>query len=167
MWLIKTLLISISGLLSSRHRCAALGLPGRGVRPPGEHREVQQPPLRQEQERRLCAGGQLPAERAGPARGAARGLPLQLPDVAGAGGLLPAHPVGGPSAGPLTGPGPPRRSPHARLETEGKERLPCGRGCCDVAALVVAVAVHRRTARLSFQFRYWCFFGVLGDFFQL
>lgn len=68
------------------------------MRPEGEHREVQQPPLRQEQEWRLCTRGQLPAERAGPARGAARGLPLQLRDVAGEGGLLPADPVGGAAA---------------------------------------------------------------------
>lgn len=68
------------------------------MRPAGEHREVQQPPLRQEQERGLHARGQLPAERAGPARGAARGLPLQLRDVAGERGLLPAHPVGGAAA---------------------------------------------------------------------
>lgn len=79
-----------------------MGLPGGGVRPAGEHREVQQPPLRQEQERRLRARGQLPAERAGPARGAARGLPLQLRDVAGEGGLLPAHPVGGAAAESVT-----------------------------------------------------------------
>lgn len=90
-------------LSAPRHRRAPLGLPGGGVRPSGEHREVQRPPLRQEQERGLCAGGQLPAERAGPAGGAARGLPLQLRDVAGAGGLLPAHPVGGASAGAVTG----------------------------------------------------------------
>lgn len=73
--------------------------------PTGEHREVQQPPLRQEQEQRLCARGQLPAERAGPARGTARGLPLQLRDVAGEGGLLPAHPVGGAAAESVTGGG--------------------------------------------------------------
>lgn len=87
---------------SPRHRRAPVGLPGGGVRPAGEHREVQQPPLRQEQERRLCARGQLPAERAGPARGAARGLPLQLRDVAGEGGLLSAHPVGGAAAESVT-----------------------------------------------------------------
>lgn len=68
------------------------------MRPAREHREVQQPPLRQGPQRRLCARGQLPAERAGPARGPARGLPLQLRDVAGEGGLLPAHPVGGAAA---------------------------------------------------------------------
>lgn len=105
--MMKRLLVLIGVLSYSRHRCAAVGLPGGGVRPPGEHREVQQPALRQEQERRLCAGGQLPAERAGPARGAARGLPLQLRDVAGAGGLLPAHPVGGAAAGSVTAPGGP------------------------------------------------------------
>lgn len=110
--MIKRSLITIDDLFYSRYRCAALGLPGRGVRPSGEHREVQQPPLWQEQERRLCAGGQLPAERAGPARGAARGLPLQLRDVAGTGGLLPAHPVGGASAGSVTGRGDPGRILH-------------------------------------------------------
>lgn len=130
--MMKRLLILIGLLFYSRHRRAALGLPGRGVRPSGEHREVQQPPLRQEQERRLCAGGQLPAERAGPARGAARGLPLQLRDVAGAGGLLPAHPVGGAAAGPVTAPGGPGRGGGrgrfsvddewwGRLEAEGKK----------------------------------------------
>lgn len=72
------------------------------MRPAGEHREVHQPALRQEQKRRLCARGQLPAERAGPARGAAGGLPLQLRDVAGARGVLSAHPVGGAAAEPVT-----------------------------------------------------------------
>lgn len=68
------------------------------MRAAGEHREVQQPPLRQEQELGVCARGQLPAKRAGPEGGAARGLPLQLRDVAGEGGLLTAHPVGGAAA---------------------------------------------------------------------
>lgn len=148
------LLILIDVLFCSRHRRAALGLPGRGVRPSGEHREVQQPPLRQEQERRLCAGGQLPAERAGPARGAARGLPLQLRDVAGAGGLLPAHPVGGAAAGPVTAPGGPGVGEDSRWMMNGgdgwKQRVrksrakmrECTCGCCGEAALVVA-ADHR------------------------
>lgn len=81
-----------------RYRRAAVGLPGGGVRPAGEHREVQQPPLRQEPERRVHPRGQLPAERAGTARRAARGLPLQLRDVARERGLLPANPVGGTAA---------------------------------------------------------------------
>lgn len=79
-----------------------MGLPGRGVCPAGEHREVQQPPLRKEQERRFRARGQLPAERAGPARRAAGGLPLQLQDVAGERGLLAANPVGGPTTESIT-----------------------------------------------------------------
>lgn len=85
-----------------RYRRTAVGLPGRGVCPAGEHREVQQPPLRKEQERRFRARGQLPAERAGPARRAAGGLPLQLRDVAGERGLLAANPVGGPTTESIT-----------------------------------------------------------------
>lgn len=146
--MMKRLPVLIDVLFDSRHRCAALGLPGRGVRPSGVHREVQQPPLRQEQERRLCAGGQLPAERAGPARGAARGLPLQLRDVAGAGGLLPAHPVGGAAAGSVTAPGGPGggRGEDSRWMMNGgdgwKQRVRKSRekmrewacGCCGEAA---------------------------------
>lgn len=99
----RHMLIQVLLLLSvTRYRCSTLGLPGGGVRPAGEHREVQQPALRQEQKRRLRARGQLPAERAGPARGAAGGLPLQLRDVAGARGVLSAHPVGGAAAEPVT-----------------------------------------------------------------
>lgn len=85
-----------------RYRRTAVGLPGRGVCPAGEHREVQQPPLRKEQERRFRARGQLPAERAGPARRAAGGLPLQLRDVAGERGLLAADPVGGATTESIT-----------------------------------------------------------------
>lgn len=73
--------------------------------PAGEHREVQQSALRPQQERRLRARGQLPAERAGSARGAARRLPLQLRDVAGEGGVLAADPVGGAVAEPVGGGG--------------------------------------------------------------
>lgn len=71
------------------------------MRPAGEHRKVQQPALRQEQKRRVRARGQLPAERAGPARGPAGGLPLQLRDVAGARSVLSADPVGGSTAEPV------------------------------------------------------------------
>lgn len=72
------------------------------MRPARKHREVQQPTLRQGPQRRLCARGQLPAERTGPACGPARGLPLQLRDVAGEGGFLSAHPVGGATAESVT-----------------------------------------------------------------
>lgn len=80
-----------------------MGLPGRGVCFAREHREVQQPAVRQEQKLGLHAGGQLPSERFRPESGAARGLPLQLRDVAGERGLLPAHTVGGAAAESIGG----------------------------------------------------------------
>lgn len=102
------------------------------MRPPGEHREVQQPPLRQEQERRLRSRGQLPAERAGPARGAARGLPLQLRDVAGERGLLAAHPVGGAATESIRG----RR--------EGGENVVLGRVLAEKVKVILKSRIEER-----------------------
>ena len=82
-------------LVWSRPGCSSLGLPGRGMRSAGQHRALQQPPLRQEpQQPGLSACGQLPAERSGAARGPARGLPDELRPVAGTRGLLQAYFLG-------------------------------------------------------------------------
>lgn len=71
------------------------------MHPESQHRSLQQPEIRQTSRLRVCAGGQLPAERAGTAAGAPRGLPLLLRTLAGAGGVFPAHSLGGAAALPV------------------------------------------------------------------
>lgn len=79
----------------SRPGRSSLGLPGRGVRSAGQHRTLQQSPLRQEpQQPGLPACGQLPAKRSGTAGGPTRGLPNELRPLAGAGGLLQTYFMG-------------------------------------------------------------------------
>lgn len=74
---------------------SSLGLPGRGVRPAGQHRTFQQSTLRQEpQQPGLPACGQLPAKRSGTAGGLTRRLPNELWPLAGAGGLLQTYLMG-------------------------------------------------------------------------
>lgn len=68
----------------------------------GQHRSLQQPQVRQAAGLGVRPGGQLPAERAGAAPGAARGLPLLLRALAGAGGVFAAHSLGGAAALPLS-----------------------------------------------------------------
>ncbi len=79
----------------SRSGRSSLGFPGRGVCSAGQHRTLQQSPLRQEpQQPGLPARGQLPAKRSRTAGGPARGLSNELRPLAGAGGFLQTYILG-------------------------------------------------------------------------